>query len=124
MLEVTPCPCGAGPYDACCSPFHRGEPAPTPETLMRSRYSAMVLGLSDYIFRTWHPATRPDDLEVEPVPFTRLVIVDAPPPSEDRGEVEFEAHSLGGVMTERSRFAKRGKRWFYVDGDVDARPHG
>lgn len=117
------CPCGAGPYAACCGRYHHGEPAPTPEQLMRSRYAAMVLGLENYLFRTWHPRTRPRDLSIQPVPFTRLVIVDAPEPSEDRGEVAFEAHSAGGVMTERSRFEKRARKWFYVDGDLGGRPH-
>jgi SEC-C motif-containing protein len=84
----------------------------------------MVLGLNDYVFRTWHPRTRPADLAIEPMPFTRLVIVDAPDADEVRGEVAFEAYSQGGVMTERSRFEKRAGRWFYVDGDVGGRPRG
>ena len=37
------CPCGSGKsYDACCGPIIAGEPAPTAEALMRSRYSAYV----------------------------------------------------------------------------------
>ena len=30
---------------------------------MRSRYAAYVLGRSDHVFRTWHPRTRPDDVD-------------------------------------------------------------
>ena len=30
---------------------------------MRSRYSAYVLGLIDYLVATWHPSTAPGDLE-------------------------------------------------------------
>ena len=41
-----PCPCGSGQsYTTCCGPWHAGVPAPTAEALMRSRYSAYVLGL-------------------------------------------------------------------------------
>ncbi len=55
-----PCPCGSGAvFGACCEPIHDGAPAPTAEALMRSRYSAFVVGDEDHIFRTWHPRTRP-----------------------------------------------------------------
>src|SRR5690606_20015957 len=40
---VQPCPCGSGERDVrCCLPILRGEPAPTAEALMRSRYTAYV----------------------------------------------------------------------------------
>ena len=35
---------------------------------MRSRYTAFVVGDGDHLFRTWHPSTRPDDLDVAPDP--------------------------------------------------------
>ncbi|WP_369805756.1 YchJ family metal-binding protein [Mycobacterium sp. 1165178.9] len=31
---------------------------------MRSRYSAFAYGDSGYLFRTWHPRTRPADVAV------------------------------------------------------------
>jgi SEC-C motif domain protein len=50
-----PCPCHSGAkYKKCCRPYHDGTPAPTPEALMRSRYSAYALGKSDYIMHTTH----------------------------------------------------------------------
>ena len=55
-----PCPCGSGAAFAhCCSPALDGEPASTAEALMRSRFSAFVVGDEDHIFRSWHPRTRP-----------------------------------------------------------------
>ena len=33
---------------------------------MRSRYSAYAHGDADYLFRTWHPRTRPTDVTVDP----------------------------------------------------------
>jgi len=58
------CPCDSGKtYADCCGPWHaglvQGVHAPTPEALMRSRYSAYGLGLIDYLLATWHPSTRP-----------------------------------------------------------------
>ena len=118
------CPCGGLPegasYDECCGPLlARQRHAETPEELMRSRYTAFVVGDGDHLFRTWHPSTRPDDLDVAPDPGWRgLRIIDAPEPTEHHGEVEFEAVHDRHPTHERSRFEKRANRWFYVDGDV------
>ena len=63
------CPCGSGSaYEACCGRFHGGEPAVDAECLMRSRYSAYVLGLEDYLRTTWHPDTRPASLGLDATP--------------------------------------------------------
>lgn len=112
-----PCPCGTGTsYDACCAPLLANrEQAATPEQLMRSRYTAYVLGDADHLFRTWHPRTRPDDTTPDPTTrWTGLEIVAA-----EGDTVEFVARWDGGQLHERSRFERRADRWFYVDGDVD-----
>ena len=50
------CPCGSGDELAlCCGHYHAGTPAPSAERLMRSRYSAYVLGLIDYLKATTLP---------------------------------------------------------------------
>lgn len=50
------CPCDSGQsYKNCCQPLHKGSKAPSPEALMRSRYSAYVLHLTAYIIKTTHP---------------------------------------------------------------------
>lgn len=50
------CPCGGIELLLeCCGRFHAGEPAPTAEALMRSRYSAFALGLADYLIATTLP---------------------------------------------------------------------
>jgi SEC-C motif-containing protein len=89
---------------------------------MRSRYSAYACGDADYLFRTWHPRTRPADVAVDPeVQWTGLDVVDTElgGPNDERGEVEFAARyeSAGRrhLMHERSRFERRAGRWFYVD---------
>ena len=63
---MTLCPCGTGRAPAaCCGRYHAGEPAPDAEALMRSRYSAYVLGDSGYLRATWHPDTCPDELGLD-----------------------------------------------------------
>ena len=118
-MRLGPCPCGSGtPYAACCGPFHDGAPAPTPEALMRSRYSAYSLGLEDYVFRTWHPRTRPAELSLDQsTVWTGLSILAA---SADVVEfrASFRTPNGSGTLHETSRFEQRAGRWVYVDGDL------
>lgn len=117
-----PCPCGTGePYDACCGPLHAGASlAAAPEPLMRSRYAAYAVGDASYLVRTWHPRTRPDTLELDPATvWTGLVVH-----TSGADWVEFTASwtqdGVEGALHERSRFAVRGGRWLYVDGETSA----
>lgn len=112
------CPCGAARYAECCAPLHRGMVLPeTAEQLMRSRYSAFALGLSNYLFTTWHPRTRPDEVDAGDTRWTGLKILDVVDgePWDSDGIVEFVARYEGGELRERSAFAKRAGRWFYVE---------
>jgi SEC-C motif-containing protein len=120
------CPCGSGTaYAACCGPLHDGQPAPTAEALMRSRYSAYVVGHLDHVFRTWHPRTRPEAPTLPDVEWVGLDVVRTVDggAGDDTGVVEFRARSrsAGGeqVLHETSRFARRGGRWVYVDAVVE-----
>jgi SEC-C motif domain protein len=117
---VADCPCGSGAaYAACCGPLHRrAREAATPEELMRSRYAAYAVGEFDHVFRTWHPRTRPDSLEPDPLlRWTGLRVVSA-----SGSEVEFvatyERDGVPGTLHERSRFEERRGRWVYVDGEL------
>jgi SEC-C motif-containing protein len=96
------------------------------EELMRSRYSAFAVGDADYLFRTWHPRTRPADVTVDPaITWTGLEVTDtdAGGPNDDRGEVAFtayfESNGRRGSMRECSRFERRAGRWFYVNAATD-----
>ncbi|MGZ4466183.1 MAG: YchJ family protein [Nocardioides sp.] len=114
------CPCGSGAtYDACCGRFHRGAALPvSPEELMRSRYAAYAVGETDYVFATWHPRTRPDDLSPDPdLTWTGLEVLAS---GEDWVEfvASYERGGRTGELHERSRFERRGKRWVYLDGQV------
>ncbi len=100
--------------------------ADTAEDLMRSRFSAFALGLDVYLLASWHLATRPATLKLDPATVWRkLQIVDTVDggPSADIGVVEFRASlrnadGAAGVLHERSRFARVGGLWTYFDGDI------
>jgi len=121
------CPCGSGrAYAACCGPLHAGsENAATAEALMRSRYAAFVLQLGDYLLATWHPSTRPSELDLAADPakwlgleVRRHVVEDA-----THATVEFVARyrvaGRGHRLHEISRFVREDGRWLYIDGVID-----
>ncbi|MBL8491701.1 MAG: SEC-C domain-containing protein [Rhodocyclaceae bacterium] len=118
------CPCGSGRgYDQCCGQWHRGRPAPDPESLMRSRYTAYALGLGPYILDTWHPSTRPGSLESETQPrpqWIGLQVLSAHQAGE-AGSVEFVArfrvNGRAHKLHESSRFRREDGRWYYLDGE-------
>lgn len=112
------CPCGSdGSFGSCCAPVLRdARLAATAEQLMRSRYTAHVVGDDGHLFRTWHPRTRPSDVaagDVEWLGLTILNVLDGEP-GDGYGVVEFEAAYRGGVLRERSEFRWRAGRWLYV----------
>lgn len=92
---------------------------------MRSRYSAYVLGLHDYLLSTWHSRTRPaaDTLDLNPA--TRWLgvrVLAHERIDDDKAIVEFIARFAlrGGSaqrLHERSRFEREAGCWRYLDGD-------
>lgn len=125
------CPCQSEkPYQTCCSPYHQNFQAPTAEALMRSRYSAFVLGLVDYLVETTHPDNRAKNLKEEiaftckALVWTKLEILSLWQGGENDkvGKVLFRASFVEkdkvGVHEEHSRFKKFGKVWMYLDGEV------
>ena len=125
----TPCLCGSNrPSDECCAPYLRGEMlAPTAESLMRSRYVGYCVRDTQYLLNTWHPNTRPPQLEFSADDDTKwvgLTIVDQRLGLENdsHGEVAFEARYLNqakvSILAERSRFERVNGAWLYVDGDL------
>lgn len=128
---LTSCYCTSGkPYCLCCEPLHLGvaSPAPTPESLMRSRYSAYVLGLSPYLLSSWAAQTRPcGPILFDPqVKWLGLKILAASvAPDRRSGTVEFVARSRlagkGQRLHEISQFERVENQWCYVTGDIKTR---
>jgi SEC-C motif-containing protein len=109
------CPCGlADDYESCCGRLHAGAPAPTAESLMRSRYSAFAVGDASYLLRTWHPSGRPCTLSLDPaLRWTRLAVLETRDGGlfDVTGTVQFRAMYIQqgqrGVLAETSRFVRR-----------------
>lgn len=133
VTDTDRCPCLSGDaFEDCCAPLLRGAAvAVTAERLMRSRYSAFAVGDAAYLLATWHPSTRPGELEPDvDVQWRRLDILNTVRGgvADATGEVEFRAYWRvlprsgrdrdGGVLHERSRFSRENGRWFYVDGTL------
>ncbi|WP_266100646.1 YchJ family protein [Marinobacter sp. F3R08] len=117
------CPCGHGKtYAECCQPLHHGQPASSPEALMRSRYAAFVLGLADYLRATWHDSTRPETLSLEDSPDWTLLQILNSDQTGDTGSVHFRAiYRVGsgwGFLEENSRFVREQGRWYYLQGET------
>ncbi|MCB9796280.1 MAG: SEC-C domain-containing protein [Alphaproteobacteria bacterium] len=135
MPPISPtrrCPCHSGKrYKRCCQPHHEGRPAPSPEALMRSRYSAYALGLTDYLIATTAPESphrvAPEQRWVSELSAfsqaTRFVSLEIREAWEEgeRGLVHFVAGlSQAGhriPMEERSLFRRADGRWLYVEAE-------
>jgi SEC-C motif-containing protein len=120
-----PCPCGSRrAYAKCCQRWHDVEAAPDAESLMRSRYTAYVFELEDYILATWHPRTRPALLDPAAARgrWLGLKVVRHEAVTADSAAVEFIARYKSGgqvrEMHEISRFVFEDGRWLYVDGEA------
>jgi len=131
-ITMETCPCHSGKtYQECCEPYHKGfEKAPTAKELMRSRYSAYALCLTDYIVKTTHPSNKA---------FTKDIITWLDELAQFSGGTKFEgldikdfingkneayvtfcAHLRQGdkdtSFIEKSFFKKVDDQWLYVDG--------
>jgi SEC-C motif-containing protein len=124
-VTVRRCPCGTGlSYADCCGRLHEGTTtAGSAEQLMRSRYSAFVVGDAGYLLATWHPATRPAALDLDAdVRWTGLDVLTTTGGSllAAEGTVEFRASYVrdgrAGAQHENSRFLREDGRWYYLDG--------
>jgi SEC-C motif-containing protein len=89
---------------------------------MRSRYSAFAVGDAAYLLRTWHPRTRPVELELDAE--LRWIRLDVERTErgglfDTDGVVEFTAYGRenGERMQqhETSRFVRVETRWVYLD---------
>lgn len=125
------CPCCSGTeYDQCCKLFHEGNPPKNALQLMRSRYSAYALNLSEYLMATTHPKSphfqknkslwkRSLSEFSKNSQFHHLTILDF----REEGSlatVTFTAYisqqSCDITFTERSYFEKIHDRWLYREG--------
>ena len=131
------CPCGLGAsLKSCCGRYLTGavEP-PTPESLMRSRYTAYATGAVEHLWRTLdaeHPDRAGDQaawlLELRPycrrMKFLGLTVsASTPPDAEGVASVTFAVRLFESgadrSFGERSLFRHDGTGWRYWRGTVD-----
>ncbi len=96
---------------------------------MRSRYSAFAVGDTEYLLGSWHPRTRPGELDLAPDRrwlFLEILRTERGGPFDDSGIVEFIAHYRDaggrGALHETSRFVRVDGAWRYLDGVIDDAP--
>ena len=131
-----PCVCGIDEStETHCLPFIKGEKSPeTAEALMRSRYSAYVLGEIDYVLDTHTPEAAADvdrkstELWSKQSKWLGLEVTstDKGGPEDTEGTVEFVAkYKLRNVTVEhreRAHFEKRDGKWKFADAEQLAGP--
>lgn len=137
--ELMPCPCGSfvktktktktklsqsvAQYATCCGRFiETGDSPPDAIFLMRSRYTAYVLEKVNYLLSTWHPDTRPKELQIDhDIKWLGLEIKSYSVSGANTSEVEFVARyrlaGKGHRLHERSRFECLNQTWYYTSGD-------
>ena len=131
-MKPMDCPCGRTDSggralqlaDCCGRWIDAGTAAPDAESLMRSRYTAFVLGRPEYLIATWHPSHRQADLQLDPgIKWLGLEVRWQKQQDATHAEVEFVARQRDRSgravrLHELSRFVLEDGRWFYVDGDA------
>ncbi|MEE8059279.1 MAG: YchJ family protein [Pseudomonadales bacterium] len=136
MSDTPPCYCGnPSAFKHCCGPLLSGKAiAKTAEQLMRSRFSAFCSGNIDYLISSHHPSKRkPDDQQtlthtISQYEWLNLKIKKTSKGlcHDSEGDVEFIAtytqRAQLSQLHENSRFIKENNQWFYLDGDIFARP--
>ncbi|MCO4782786.1 MAG: YchJ family protein [Candidatus Cloacimonetes bacterium] len=132
------CPCNPQTeYKDCCQPYHTGtQSAQSAELLMRSRYSAYVKNIVDYLYNTTHPKVRTKRLRteieswIEEAQWISLEVLETKLGSKtDKiGKVEFLAeYKVKGQSHhhhELSNFKRHNNKWMYVDGTIYGRDLG
>jgi len=118
-----PCPCGSGyKYKKCCQIYHKGANPKTSLDLMKSRYSAYVVGDFKYIIKTTHKDNPSYEKDLEKwesqikdfckdTEFKKLTII-----SYTDVSVEFIAEFKNSKLHEISQFEKVSESWLYKDG--------
>lgn len=137
MTQPSLCPCGSQrPYSDCCAIYHHGQPAPTAEALMRSRFCAYFLKNTDYLLDTTWPRQHQNldkaaiHQRADTTQWTRLDVVrtEAGTEQDTKGIVEFRAWYQNGETElahhETSDFIRENDRWYFIYPDIPARLPG
>ena len=125
------CPCGSTlVLNECCGRYHAGALPASAEALMRSRYSAYVLGLIDYLVATTLPAQQTGLDRMAMAEWSAqsrwqgLTVEEHKPlgGTPERAQVTFTARwqDASGEHAHRecSDFVRVDGRWYFIDPSV------
>lgn len=125
------CPCHRQKtYKDCCRPYHLGKLPENALLLMRSRYSAYALHLTDYIIATTHPespyySSNKKQWKEEILQFARatefeglkiLEFIDEQPIAYVAFKAILKQKGQDVSFTEKSTFEKIKGKWLYKSG--------
>jgi SEC-C motif domain protein len=131
------CPCFSKKnYLNCCKKFHDGAICKNAYELMRSRYSAYSLNLTDYIVKTTHPDVthlesdsflesieefkKQIDVFCKNTSFDDLKVIFFKEESKTVAFVKFRAilhqNKIDASFVETSKFLKEKNNWYYLSG--------
>jgi SEC-C motif domain protein len=124
LSSDAPCPCGSGKvFGQCCEPLLKQERhAETAGQLMRSRFTAHVVGDYQHLHRTYAGTARRPYVE-EPaggeMKWTRLVVhAEEDGPKPEIAFVDFSAYFQDGeteqALHEKAEFARIDGNWIYT----------
>lgn len=132
MLDINNCPCKSGlSFSACCGRYIQSEllslsashmSAPSPEALMRSRYTAYAIKAFDYIANTYASSANPPSIQeiAEGADETEWVNLNILKSSDT--QVEFQAfYRIGNrffLLQELSDFVIEQGQWKYISGEI------
>ena len=126
------CPCGSKKkYKKCCKIFHNGTNPKNALELMKSRYSAYVVGNCNYIIHTTHvdngdytndKITWEKSIKrfMSETCFKSLEIIDFIDGSIEAYvtfKANIEINNLDSSFTEKSKFVKQNDKWYYLSGE-------
>ncbi len=128
---MSDCPCGSGKdFAECCEPILNGEPAATPEALMRARYTAHAKNAFDFLETSLHPSVHETVDKNKMREWSEAVTWEGMDvhqttgggENDNTGTVSFTArYSVNGVeqeLREDATFTRETGQWLYLDGDV------
>lgn len=127
---ASPCPCGSGSqFGACCALYIDGAPAPDAQALMRSRYTAYVVGALDHVAATHAPEVRDDFNRAEAERLARVCqfdkleirkVVEKGDSAQIDFAIRFRRDHKDMMQVELADFRRENGRWLYAGGKLSS----
>ena len=124
------CPCGSGKqFGACCALYINGASAPDAQALMRSRYTAYVVGALDHVAATHAPEVRDDFNRAEAERLARICefqeldirnVVENGDTAQIDFVIRFRRDNKDMMQVELAEFRRESGRWLYAGGKLSS----